>query len=92
MTHDILLNIHNIHQLKGFLGYGLWIDSINKASHDEAAVFHAPRLFYSPFCQTGASHVTPTVSFVEYALVIKAHGLLSCFLPFYLLFNNFIII
>lgn len=35
--------------------------------------------FIHLFCQTGASHVTPTVGFVEYALVIKAHGLLGCF-------------
>lgn len=47
--------------------------------------------FIHLFCQTGASHVTPTVSFVEYALVIKAHGLLNCvfFPPFYVFIYQF---
>lgn len=46
--------------------------------------------FIHLFCQTGASHVALTVSFVEYALVIKAHGLLSRFFsPVYLFIDQF---
>lgn len=44
MTHTILLNVH-IHQLKGFLGCRMWIDSIGEVGHLEAAVFHAPLSF-----------------------------------------------
>lgn len=81
MTHDILLNIRNIHWLKGFLGNRVWSIPSTKSATMKLLFFMHLVCFIQLFCQTGASHVTPTVSFVEYALVIKAHGLLSCFFP-----------
>lgn len=97
MIHDILLKIH---RLKGFWSKGRESIPPAKSATTKLLFFmHLPHLSIHLCCQTGvflktlkASHVTPTVSFVEYALVIKAHGLLSCCFIFHLFFFFFLFV